>query len=85
MPSWGSGAWCDVSVIKIVWAALWRRAWGRVCWRKGSSGSAVAGIQERDAGGLGVACSSERWREVNGTERYMGGRISKTLPQDFSG
>lgn len=45
---------------------------------------AVAGIQERDAGGLGVACGSEKWREVNGPERYMGGRISKTLPQDFS-
>lgn len=46
---------------------------------------AVAGIQERDGGGLGVVHGCEKWREVNGIERYLGGGISKTVPQDFSG
>ena len=31
-------------------------------------------------GGLGVIQGSDKWREVNGMQRYLGGRISKILP-----
>lgn len=77
--------WHNGCVMKTARADVWWRASGRLCWRKGSRWVAVAGIQERDGGGPGVAHGSERGSEVNGIERYLGGRISKTFRQDFSG
>lgn len=45
----------------------------------GKGAVAVAGIWNRDGGGQGVVRGSEKWREVNGIERDLGGIISKTL------
>lgn len=72
-PWQGSGIWRDVRVIKMARVTLWRREGGR----KGNGYMPIAALQER-CGGLGEVGGSED-RETSMTQRYLEGRISRTL------